>query len=425
MRTFVALAALAVMGLLAACNGSENVVRTATPEPSSSAVSPVAATPSPIVTAEAALTATVAPLAEYPPKVSLTEPGVYLVCPDETGLRQLVSGEGRYPSSWSPDGSRIAIAANGSGEPRVLAIDVDGEAEVTVFDGSGRGAELWVGKPLWSPDGRLLAVPAGPYQETEGWHVYLVNADGGDDPIDLFEGFPREWSPDGSALAFVEYSEEGVTLKTFDLATRMANVIERGTDLNSFAWSPDSQRMAYTVQSRLPTFEGVVIIDRDGWNRRVIAERGGSPQWSPDGKYLTFVDREGWVTLVSVNTNADPVRLSPGGVAGWPPRGDAVLIWDKWSLEEVSLATYETIDRVDLAGHVPAGTGWVRLSPDREQIMLTVSDPRKQAPEALFVMNIDGTGLQKLVQFSTGIVGAEWSPDGRYIALIDGRTGIS
>jgi Tol biopolymer transport system component len=270
-------------------------------------------------------------------------------------------------------------------------------------------------------------VPAGPYNEATatGWHTYLVSADGSGEPIDLFEGLPLGWSPDGSALAFVEYSSKGVTLKTFDLATRTATVIERGAALNSFAWSPDSQRMAYSIQPRLPTFEDLVITDRDGWNRRVIAERGAYPKWSPDGEYLTFSDRDGWVTLVSVNTSADPVRLAPGGVVGWSPEGDAILMWETWSLRRVSLATHEAVDIIDLAGHVPAGTGWVRLSPDREQIVFTVSNPQKQAPEALFVMNIDGTGLQKLVQFSTGIVGAEWSPDGRYIALVDGRTGIS
>ena len=166
-------------------------------------------------------------------------------------------------------------------------------------------------------------------------------------------------------------------------------------------------------------------MDRDGWNRRVIAERGGDPRWSPDSKYLAFADRDGWVTLVSVNTSADPVRLSPGGVVGWSPTGDAVLIQDMWSLRQVSLATHETTEAIDLAGHVPAETRWFRLSPEGGKVILTVSGAQNRAAEALFVMNVDGTGLQKLVEFSTGVAGAEWSPDGRYIALVNGRTAIS
>jgi Tol biopolymer transport system component len=370
-------------------------------------------------------TATAAGQAEYPPKVSLTEPGVYLVRPDGSGLRQLASGERRFRPIWSPDGTHIAVVGIVGGAHRVSVIDVDSGSEVTVFDGSGRGAEFWVGNPLWSPDGSRLVVPAGPYQETAGWHAYLVNADGNGEPIDLFEGILRAWSPDGITLAFVEYSSKGVTLQTFDLGTRTPTVIDRTVGLNWFAWSPDSQRMAYTIEPPLPRFAEVVVIDRDGWNRRVITERGSDPEWSPDGQYLAFTDGDGWVNLAAVNTSAKPVRLSPGGVASWSPEGDAVLIWDMSSLRRVSLATHEAVEIIDLAGRVPAATGWVGLSPDHMQMIFSVLGPRNQDPGALFVVDIDGTNLQKLVQFSTGIVGAEWSPDGRYIALVDGRTAIS
>jgi Tol biopolymer transport system component len=253
-----------VIVLLAfACNGGE-VPRTPTPAPSPSATSAATATPTAAV--------------EYPPKVSLTERGVYLIHPDGTGLRNLTpEEEGRYMFSWSPDGSRIAVVANRGDGGRVSVIDVDGAAELTVFDASGWGLERWIGLPLWSPDGRQLAVSAGPYAEPERWHTYLVNADGSGEPIDLFEGWRLGWSPDGTALAFDQRSDKGIALKTFDLETDTVTVIERGVSLNYFAWSPDSQRMAYSIQPRLLASEEVVIIDRDGWNRRVIAEAGSRP----------------------------------------------------------------------------------------------------------------------------------------------------
>lgn len=331
--------------------------------------------------------------------------------------------------SWSPDGSRIAVVANRGDGGRVSVIDVDGAAELTVFDASGWGLERWIGLPLWSPDGRQLAVSAGPYAEPERWHTYLVNADGSREPIDLFEGWRLGWSPDGSALAFVERSDKGVTLKTFDLESHTATVIERGLALHDFAWSPDSQRMAYRIQPRLTASEEVVVIDRDGWNRRVIAERGSRPEWSPDGKYLAFIDPTGWVTVSEVASSAAPVRLTPGGVLRWSPEEDAILVWHSGSLRLVSLATHETIDTIDVAGDVPP-TGRVSFSPDGHRVTFLGCEPGASGPcpypGDLFIANADGTGLEKLAHPSTGIPwGPEWSPDGRYIAFVDGMTQIS
>jgi Tol biopolymer transport system component len=415
MRGFVC---VLIVLLAFACNSGEEGARTATPAPSPSA------------TAQATAQATATPSAEYPPKVSLTERGVYLIRPDGTGLRNLTPGEdARHMFRWSPDGSRIAVVANRGDGGRVSVTNVDGAAELTVFDRSGWGPEWWIGRPLWSPDGRQLAVPAGPYEDTAGWHTYLVNADGSGEPIDLFEGFPQEWSPDGSALAFDERSNEGVTLKTFDLDTGVVTVIERCTNLTYFAWSPDSQRLAYSIYPQDTDVAEVVIIDRNGGNRRVIAEHGTDPKWSPDGKYLAFADSNGWATVAAVATSADPVPLPPGRVLKWSPQQDAILIWHEGSLSLVSLATHKAIETIDVTGDV-LPTGQVSLSPDGQRVTFAGCEPSPPAPcpypGDLFVANADGTGLEKLVRPSTGIPwGPEWSPDGRYIAFVDGRTQIS
>jgi len=408
-----------------ACNGGEEAPRTATP----------AASPSATPQATATATPTAVPTAvEYPPKVSLTERGVYLIRPDGTGLRNLTPGEeARYGFRWSPDGSRIAIVARRGDGGRVSVTDVDGAAELTVFDGSGRGPEWWIGSALWSPDGRKLAVDAGPYGEpyptAAGWHTYLVNVDGSGEPIDLFEGLSEEWSPDGSALAFAEYSDKGIALQICDLGTGVATVIERFTSLFYSAWSPDSQRLAYSMYPQDATLEEVVIIDRDGGNRRVIAEHGSDPQWSPDGKYLVFRDASGSLNVVQVSTSADPVPLAPGRVLRWSPEQDAILLWREGSLNLVSLTTHETIETIDVTGDV-LPTGQVSLSPDGQRVTFAGCEPSPPAPCSypgdLFVANADGTGLEKLVKPSTGIPwGPEWSPDGRYIAFVDGMTQIS
>jgi Tol biopolymer transport system component len=411
---------LVVIVLLAfACNGGEESLRTATP----------GASPSATAAATATATATAAPSAEYPAKVSLTERGVYLIRPDGTDLRNLTPGEeGLYTFSWSPDGSRIAVVTSACNAPWVSVIHVDGggAVEVAAFDGSAGGLQWIVWGLQWSPDGRQLAVPARRYEEGEPFHTFLVDADGSGKPVELFEGFPLGWSPDGESLAFSARSEESETLSIFDMAASTATVIDKGKRFGYLTWSPDGQRIAYGMYLPDVTDEEVTVIDRDGENRKVIAEGGSDPQWSPDGKYVAFSTGGvgiGWdIAVALADGSQEYVEVAPGRAFRWSPKGDAILAWNVGPhLRLVNLATHEVRDLADDVRPVLPSSGF-SLSPDGEQLTFIGSDPypQEEAHNALYVMNTDGTGVQKLVRPSTAI-GAhlEWSPDGSYIAFVD------
>ena len=414
-----------VIVLLAfACNGGGEGPRTATPAPSPEATPTAAATPQ----ATAKPTPTPTPV-EYPPKVSLTEGGVYLMRPDGTDLRHLTPGEeGRYRSSWSPDGSRIAVVTSACSSPRVSVIDVDsgGAVEVAAFDGSAGGPEWVVTAPQWSPNGRHLAVSGRAREEVPSYQTLLVSADGSGEPVELFEGFALGWSPDGESLAFFARSEEGETLSIFDMATSTAIVIDKGKSFGYLTWSPDGQRIAYSMRQPDATHDALVVIDRDGENRRVVAERGSHPQWSPDGKYVAFSTGGvgiGWdIAVAPADGSEEYERLVPGRTFRWSPKGDAILAWNVGPhLRLVSLATHEAHDLADDVRPVLPSSGF-SFSPDGEQLTFIGSDPypQEEAYNALYVMNIDGTGVQKLARPSRAIGwGADWSPDGRYIAFVD------
>jgi Tol biopolymer transport system component len=417
-RLAMALAVSTALAVLAfACNGGEGQ-RTATPGPSPSATPGVTTTPQATATPTAA--------AEYPPKVSLTERGVYLIRPDGTGLRNLTPGqEGLYGFSWSPDGSRIAVVASACNAPRVSVIDVDGggAVEVAAFDGSAGGLQWIVWGLQWSPDGRQLAVPARPYEEGAPHHTYLVNPDGSGEPVELFEGLPLGWSPDGESLVFFTHSDGGATLNVFDMATHTATVIDRGWTFSYLTWSPDGERMAYTMYSTEATPGEVVVTDRDGGNRRVIAEEGSRSAWSPDGRYVAFTLGEGpagWIAVVPADGGEEYVRLARGDVFRWSPKADAIAVshagdWGS-SLKLLDVATHEA---VDLASDVVPGSS-LSFSPDGRRLIFNGSEPGEGGYGALFVVNSDGTGLQNLARPSTAIGwGVEWSPDGRYIAFVD------
>jgi Tol biopolymer transport system component len=80
---------------------------------------------------------------------------LYIVHPDGSGLKLLRKNKGHY--SWSPDGSKIAVAVNYPSTretgPKVgiNIIDADGENEQVLL-----GSEHWANKPIWSPDGKWI-----------------------------------------------------------------------------------------------------------------------------------------------------------------------------------------------------------------------------------------------------------------------------
>jgi Tol biopolymer transport system component len=131
----------------------------------------------------------------------------------------------------------------------------------------------------------------------------------------------------------------------------------------------------------------------------------------------------GWdIAVALADGSQEYVEVAPGRAFRWSPKGDAILAWNVGPhLRLVNLATHEVRDLADDVRPVLPSSGF-SLSPDGEQLTFIGSDPypQEEAHNALYVMNTDGTGVQKLVRPSTAI-GAhlEWSPDGSYIAFVD------
>jgi Tol biopolymer transport system component len=117
-----------------------------------------------------------------------------------TGERKMLIGstyDQRIPQ-YSPDGRKIALQSNRSGNMEVWTCDADGSncLQITHFDGPQCGT------PRWSPDGRWLALDSS----VEGqFEVYVVAADGGKPRRITYH--PRgdlipSWSHDGLWIYF-------------------------------------------------------------------------------------------------------------------------------------------------------------------------------------------------------------------------------
>lgn len=178
---------------------------------------------------------------------------------------------------FSPDGRVLAFVSDRTGDPAVYLLPMDG----------GEPRELCryprpIADVAWSPDGSQLAVvsawspgdPSAPStdapppvrvtrridykQDNRGYlgdlrhHVFIVDVATGDGrrltsaPYD--HNFPR-WSPDGKAIAVQVTNRNGMCsqLAVVDAATGSTELVgpELG-NIGTWAWSPDSGRIAYT-----------------------------------------------------------------------------------------------------------------------------------------------------------------------------------
>jgi dipeptidyl aminopeptidase/acylaminoacyl peptidase len=217
--------------------------------------------------------------------------------------------------SWSPDGEHIAYISNRSGRFSTYILPSIREAiqantghlerAVLVFDQSGPNWDV-----RWSPDGRRLAVTA----ESSGqdYATFIVNV-----PVDQLKaservsyerdaplpeahplaenGVPLDarevcWSSDSSRLAFSSSRRGREEIGLFELETgRLTWVTSGAGEKSDPDWSPDGKRLAYVLSEGPDTWLAVHELSQD--QPRLYQVESGvhfAPQFTLDDRRLVF-----------------------------------------------------------------------------------------------------------------------------------------
>jgi Tol biopolymer transport system component len=357
----------------------------------------------------------------------------------ETPLRLTTS---EYPDTapkWSPDGRTIAFLRDlpgpGPGHKAALMLisPLGGpERKLAEFVVHGRGWAL-----DWSPDGKWLAT-GGDFENKGSDRIYLVSVESGDfrpltAPTRGMGDSDPAFSPDGTALAFVRWS---------DLSSTDLYVVKMGKDLSPRgepkklpAGSLFAANPAWTIAGR-----EIIFVADISWEVYRISVTGGSPPQkisslgsgvtsvalTKDGRRLAYSvttrNSNIWRVDLTVN-NAKPERLIASTrrevFPSYSPDGRRIAFSSNRSgISQIWVCDADGSKAAPVTSLRRATTGTPHWSPDGHTIIF---DSNVTGTFQVYTVPSDGGKLRQMTHTDRSNYGGSWSRDGVWIYFTSGQ----
>lgn len=251
---------------------------------------------------------------------------------DGTEWSRVTSGAySKEQPDWSPDGSKLVYTSTPGefGPANIFTIRADGTGLERLTSGNDYDLE-----PDWSPDGSLIAFSSD-RAGNPNYEIYVMRPDG-TGVIRLTnrsgsDGDP-DWSPDGRQVAFDHNFEELWAMNADGSGGRLITSCESEDcyEKDEPAWSPDGQTLLF-LWGKDPHYE-LRTVGVDGTGERVLLDCRlpclgvRDPQWSHDGRYIsfTYIDRDAErhaYVMDADGTNPHPISAGPSETCcvAWRP----------------------------------------------------------------------------------------------------------
>jgi len=336
--------------------------------------------------------------------------------------------------TWSPDGSFIAYAHNGSGDMNIFVRATSGGDHIRLTNSL---ADDFL--PRWSPDGQNLAFLS---DRGSGTNLYLIPPLGGterklaetyipylerfDDAWSAIGALP--WSPDGKELLFSRLQPTGeIAMWEISPATAKETQLtfpSKGSDDLLASWSFDNEWIAF--------------VRRQGGLGRLwlLPSSGGAPHlllgdqndnghltWSADSRRLAFVStRTGPMSLWEIDLSSRRLRQLTTGPMDWYPvtARDGPLAYEQFSHQTDLYWTHlEDSTEEQLSFHTRENFA-PRFSSDGKRLLY---HSNRTGNDEIWLLDLETKVEQRLTDHPDSDVLPDWSPDGREIVFLSKREG--
>lgn len=219
--------------------------------------------------------------------------------PRASPIRLTVGPGLQTEAAWSPDGRRIAFAADRDGNFDLFTVSLIGGEPVRVTSSPANETQ-----PAWSPDGARLVFRS----DEDGGGLFTVGLDGGAVRRIAGVGYQPAWMPDGRAIAFAGPGLQKIYLVGADggEAPReiLAGALTNGA-WGSFAVHPDGRIGLFGVHPEWRI--GFYVSDREHRSLRSVT---GGPQFPSEfpreAIWRVFWSRRGDAVFVEGNAAGVP-----------------------------------------------------------------------------------------------------------------------
>lgn len=352
--------------------------------------------------------------------IALTRAGQIALLPAEGGWPVTLTSTlgGKSGLAWSPDGKRIAYAGQGS----IWVVSASGGSPHRLTNapaGGGDPRQATDRGPRWSPDGRWILFQSGRRGVNS---LLVVSADGNTTSFLTSakdEAEDGRWSPDGDEIVYVtrekEYFSGRINLLKFDAHSGQpigepvvlyTAPVDRGGGwaIRGVVWSPDGKTLATVLQNS--GWDHLYLLSPKGGEPKQITDgsfEDQDPQWSPDGKSLSFLSSRGlleannlWVIPASGGEAHQVTKFDTPGINAnpqWAPDSKSIyfnhqspvetsdlLVQDLRSSEAPKYLTHTTPKNFSAAAQIPERVTWT--SKDGKEIAGLLFTPRGAKPGA-------------------------------------------